>query len=99
MSTPLDAAITRLPKNRTEGHIPRMALTTGGADPLQCLLRKIGIDDSEFGIAGSEARIHLYKGGGFTQGTLKDASGQFGASLTAAPRSPRRSRSGATPPT
>ena len=82
MSTPLDATITRLPKNRTEGHIPRMALTTGGADPLQCLLRKIGLDDSEFGVTGSDARIHLYKGGGFTQGALKDASGQFSASVS-----------------
>ena len=81
-ATALDATITRLPKNRTEGHIPRMALTTGGADPLQCLLRKIGIEDSEFGVAGSEARIHLYKGGGFTQGTLKDASGTFSAAVS-----------------
>ena len=80
-ATPLDASITRLPKNRTEGHIPRMALTTGGADPLQCLLRKIGLEDSEFGVTGSDARIHLYKGGGYTQGTLKDASSQFAASL------------------
>jgi hypothetical protein len=79
VSTPLDASITRLPKNRNEGHIPRMALTTGGADPLQCLLRKIGIEDSEFGVAGSDARIHFYKGGGFGAGG--EASSQFSASL------------------
>lgn len=81
VDTALDAGITRLPRNRTEGHIPRFALTTGGADPLQCLLRKIGIDDSEFGLAGSDARIHLYAGGGFTQGTPKPASSKFGAAL------------------
>ncbi|MDB4938532.1 MAG: Tryptophan synthase alpha chain [Labilithrix sp.] len=80
-ATPLDAQITRLPRNRNEGHIPRMALTTGGADPLQCLLHKIGIDNSEFGVAGSDARIHLYGGGGFTQGSFKAASSKFGASL------------------
>lgn len=81
VDTPLDKALTRLPKNRTEGNIPRFALTTGGADPLQCLLRKIGIDDSEFGLAGTDARIHLYAGGGFTQGTPKPASSKFGAAL------------------
>lgn len=79
--TALDAGLTRLPKNRGEGSIPRMALTTGGADPLQCLLRKIGLDDSEFGVAGSEARIHLYEGGGFTQAGFKGASSSFSASL------------------
>jgi hypothetical protein len=81
VDTPLDAGITRLPKNRTEGSIPRIALTTGAADPLQCLLHKIGIDDSEFGLAGSDARIHLYTGGGFIQGTPKAASSKFGAAL------------------
>jgi len=78
VETKTDAGLTRLPKNRGEGDIPRIALTTGAADPLQCLLKKIGIDDSEFGIAGSDARIHLYAGAGFTDnGTPKAASGAF----------------------
>ncbi|MDB5212527.1 MAG: Tryptophan synthase alpha chain [Myxococcaceae bacterium] len=85
--TPVDKALTSLPKNRTQGNIPRMALSTGGADPLQCLLRKMGVDDSEFGIAGSDARIHLYAGGGFTEGaapgTPKPASSKFAASVSA----------------
>jgi hypothetical protein len=57
-----DPNITRLPKNSTEGNIPRIALTTGGADPLFCLLRRLGLDDTEYGIAGSPARIHFYTG-------------------------------------
>jgi hypothetical protein len=77
-TTPLDAGLTRLPKNRGEGDIPRIALATGAADPLPCLLRKMGIDDSEFGTAGSDARIHLYAGAGFTDGaTPRLASSKF----------------------
>lgn len=77
VSTPIDAGITRLPKNRAEGKIPRIALATGAADPLQCLIRKMGIEDSEFGPPGSEARVHLYAGGGYTSGGAVDAQNKF----------------------
>jgi hypothetical protein len=57
-----DPQQTRLPRSMAEGNIPRIALTTGSADPFFCLLRRLGIDDSEFGVAGSAARIHFYRG-------------------------------------
>ena len=62
---PRDPKAIRLPANRTEGDIPRIAVATGGCDPFECLLLKIGIDPSEFtDDDGSEARVHVFQGGG-----------------------------------
>jgi hypothetical protein len=81
-NTDLSAGETRLPKNRTEGDIPKIALATGAADPLQCLLRKMGLDDAEFGAPGSESRVHLYAGGGYDSGGAKLAQNKFAASVS-----------------
>ncbi len=58
--TPLQAEQTRLPKNASEGFMPRIAISTGTADALECLVRKLGIDDAEMGTDGDNRRLHLY---------------------------------------
>ncbi len=58
-----------LPKSHTDGmfaSIPNMAVSTGMADTLECLLTRIGIDEAEFSgdpNTGS-ARVHVFQGSG-----------------------------------
>ncbi|MGE3456456.1 MAG: carboxypeptidase regulatory-like domain-containing protein, partial [Kofleriaceae bacterium] len=55
--------ILRLPRNRAEGDIPRIALVSGSFDSLGCILPKLGIDSTEFGDRSSDPeRIVFYRG-------------------------------------
>jgi hypothetical protein len=74
--TPLDVQHTRLPRNKTEGDIPLIALATSPYDPEECILKKIGIDNTEFTVPTEAGRVHIYKGEGATlaTGTPPDSS-------------------------
>jgi hypothetical protein len=80
-SKTLTAAQTRLPVTQNEGgvldNIPLFALSTGQIDGLECVFRKLGILDSQFGNPGGAARIQFYlddEGNGGAAGATYDGS-------------------------
>jgi len=69
-TTPLtDVNQQRMPRNHTEGDIPRIAIATGDADPFECLLYKMGIDPAEMELPGGGGRIDMYDQNGMKRAT------------------------------
>jgi len=62
---------TRLPRAMTDGtavNIPRIAVTTGKIDAIECVLSKMGLANAEFSnpatpVSSGPARVNLYRGG------------------------------------
>lgn len=61
-----------LPKNQLEGDLPRIAVATGRLDALECLVRKLGVSESEFTNPRGGGRVQLFQG---MDGTARYASG------------------------
>jgi hypothetical protein len=56
-----------LPKSSSDGmyaSLPNFAVSTGYADTLECILTRIGVDESEFtGAPASAQHVHVFQGG------------------------------------
>jgi hypothetical protein len=60
--TPVPDRTLKLPARQAEGDMPRIAVATGALDALECLVRKLGVDESEFTNQREGGRVQLFAG-------------------------------------
>ena len=81
-NTLVPATNTALAHNKAEGDIPLIAISTGNVDGLECVLRKIGIDDAEFTNPSGNGRVRFYKDNGAVITTQAGTCSISGAACT-----------------
>jgi hypothetical protein len=83
-TTQLPTSLTRLPRKRSEGSLPHMALLTGGCDNVACFLQNVGVDASEFSAPGAGGAVDVYQGLGATGPAAALSNGVAGDCTTSA---------------
>jgi hypothetical protein len=79
-NNPLPPSFAVMPQNHFEGDIPKIAIATGAVDQVECVLRKVGIDDAEFTDPSGTGRINFFTGSGGS-GSIIDTGTPTQASL------------------
>ncbi len=64
-----------MPQNHMQGDLPRIAILTGGYDPVECALVDFGVDQSEFTNPGGGGYINFYSSTVETPGSGPPFSG------------------------
>ncbi len=67
-----------MPSTQKQGNIPLIAMVTGASDSLECVLKKIGIDSTEFTNPAQGGRVQFYLGS-----DQNDATGNYGQKIDA----------------
>jgi hypothetical protein len=74
-TTAVPHLLTRLPRTRTDGegaNLPRIAISTGRVDAMECVFEKMGVSAAEFALPGNAAsapeRVHMYQSNGAVMG-------------------------------
>jgi hypothetical protein len=79
----VDLGSTRLPRTMGDGlgaNIPKIAISTGEIDAMECVFEKMGVDTDEFSLPGSggsnNQRVHMYRGNGarMSGGSVADSN-------------------------
>jgi hypothetical protein len=65
-TTPVTGLALHMPANHSQGDIPMIAIASGSVDGAECVLRDMGVADTEFtddnGTVNAGGHIHFYKG-------------------------------------